>query len=177
TVAFFDLTKYNLPVTDPFNPLLTRTIGEARTRGVEFEVQGEILPGWRLIGAYAYMPDATINSGVNTGNRLFLAPEHSGSLWTTYELQAGLLSGLKFGGGAVGVSQRQGNEVNDYQLPGYVTMNLMAAYGLKVGPTKVTAQLNIDNLIDKTYYAGSNSAYQIQFGAPRTFLGSLRVEY
>jgi len=180
TLAFFDLTKRNLPVTDPFNPLFTKTIGEARTRGLEFETQGEILPGWRVIGAYSYLPDATIvNGGADgtTGNRLFLAAEHSGSLWTTYEFLEGALQGLKFGSGAVGVSQRQGNAANDYQLPGYVTMNLMLGYGLKVGPTKVSAQLNIDNLIDKTYHSGSNSAYQIQFGAPRTFLGSLRVEY
>jgi len=177
TLAFYDLTKNNLPAPDPLNPLLTRTIGQAQTRGMEFEVQGEILPGWRVIGAYAYLPDATINTGINAGNRLFLAPEHSGSLWTTYEFEQGAFQGLKFGSGVNGVSQRQGDEANDYQLPGYVTWNLMLGYGLKVGPTRVSAQLNIDNLIDKTYYAGSNSTYQIQFGAPRTFLGSLRVEY
>jgi len=184
TVAWFGLTKNNMSVPDPLNPTLNKTIGQAETKGLEFETQGEILPGWRLIGAYAYLPYAQITKDVdygggpgNTGNRLFLAPEHSGSLWTTYEFQTGELQGLKFGTGMVGVGQRQGDAANDYQLPGYVTMNLMLGYGMKVGPAKMTAQLNIDNLIDKTYYSGSNSAYQIQFGAPRTFLGSLRVEY
>jgi iron complex outermembrane receptor protein len=184
TLAFFDLTKNNISVPDPTNPLRSRTVGQAQSRGFEFQTQGEILPGWQIIGGYAYLPNANITKDIgydggagNTGNRLFLAPEHSGSLWTTYEFQGGELQGLKFGSGVVGASQRQGDAANDYQLPGYVVWNLMSSYSLNVGKAKLTAQLNIDNILGKTYYSGSNSAYQIQFGTPRTFLGALRVEY
>lgn len=50
TFAYFDLTRQNLLVPDPINPLRTITIGEAETRGVELDMAGEILPGWRIIG-------------------------------------------------------------------------------------------------------------------------------
>jgi len=48
-----------------------------------------------------------------------------------------------------------------------------------VGPTKVSLQLNIDNLLDKDYFSGSSgsAARGAHFGALRTFLGSVRVEF
>ncbi|MGQ0592972.1 MAG: hypothetical protein ACT4QB_10060, partial [Gammaproteobacteria bacterium] len=61
--------------------------------------------------------------------------------------------------------------------PGYAIVNLLASYQWLLGPTKLTAQLNLDNLFDKTYFVGSNSGGAIQFGAPRTFLGSIRIEF
>ena len=44
----------------PVNPFFSRTAGELAVRGIEFDVQGELLPGWRLIGAYTYTPFAKI---------------------------------------------------------------------------------------------------------------------
>jgi iron complex outermembrane recepter protein len=184
TVSYFELTKQNLRTADPLIPNLNRAIGEAKSKGIEFDTTGELLPGWNIIAAYSYMPFAEITKDVvfgggtgNQGNRLFLAPRNSGSLWSTYEFQKSALRGIKFGAGAVSVGQRQGNAANSYQLPGYVTANLMASYQIKVGATKVTTQLNVDNLLDKTYYAGTNSGSFITFGAPRTFMGSVRVEF
>ncbi len=113
----------------------------------------------------------------NQGNRVFLAPEHSGNLWSTYEFQNELLRGLKLGAGIIGVGKREGNAANVYQLPGYVIGNLMASYQIKIGVTRVTAQLNVINVSDERYFVGTNSGNFITVGAPRTFMGSLRVEY
>ncbi|MGQ0593752.1 MAG: TonB-dependent siderophore receptor [Gammaproteobacteria bacterium] len=180
TFAYFELTKQNIAVPDPVNPVNTVTIGEAESRGVEFDVAGEILPGWRMIGAYSYLPFAEITKDVgfdggpgNTGKRLFLAPRNFGSLWSTYEFQGGDLVGLKLGAGVVAAGQRQGDLGNSFQLPGYTTVNLLASYSMKVGATKLTTQFNVDNLLDKTYFAGAS----IIPGAPRTFLGSIRIEF
>lgn len=184
TLAYFDLTKQNVPVFDPLNPLVPKAAGEAESRGLEFDVSGEILPGWRIIGAYSYLPFAKITNDVdatggpgNTGKRLVLDPRNFGSLWNTYEFQSSGLQGLKLGAGVTAVGQRQGDTANTYQLPGYATVNLMASYSLSVKSAKLTAQLNVDNLLDKYYFAASNDGNQIFFGAPRTFMGSIRVEY
>ncbi|WP_198029869.1 TonB-dependent receptor [Methylosinus sp. sav-2] len=184
TFAYFDLKKRNLPVPDPLNPNLRRTIGEAETRGIEFDVSGEVLPGLRVIGAYSYLPFAKITKDSdasggyrNQGKRLYLAPEHYGSFWTTYEFQQASLLGLKVGAGVVAVGPREGDQGNSYQLPGYAIVNVMGSYSWRIGPTRVTAQLNIDNLADEHYFVGSNSGNFIMPGAPRTFLGSLKVEF
>lgn len=181
--AYFDLAKTNLAVAHPTIPNLQIPSGKQESRGYEFEVAGEILPGWRAVAAYTILDYASIvvgyNGGVNddTGHRMYNTPRHYGSFWNSYEFQNAALRGLKVGGGIVGASQAQGTNANDFQLPGYVTMNLMASYGMNVGKSKVTLQLNANNLLDKTYYSGTNTGSMIGFGQPRTFMGSVKVEF
>jgi len=185
TASYWDLTKNNIGTPDPVNPIYTRAIGQAETRGVEFDLSGEILPGWRVIGAYTYMPYAKITKDVGfdggpgfTGNRLYLAPTNYGSLWSTYEFQPGhQLAGLKVGGGFQAMDERFGDPGNTYKLPGYAIFNLMGSYAFNALGRKFTAQLNIDNLFDRTYYVGTNSGSFITPGTPQKFLGSIRMEF
>ena len=188
TAAYFDLTKQNIAVPDPANLTRLRPVGEAQTRGIELDITGEILPGWQVIAAYSYLPFAKITHDVaddgagnptagGTGNRLFLAAKDSGSLWSTYEFQDEALRGLKVGGGVVAVGERQGDVANTYQLAGYVTANLMASYQWHVGMTRLTAQLNVNNLFDVSHFAGSNAFDSAVFGMPRFFMGSIRMEF
>ena len=54
----------------------------------------------------------------------------------------------------------------------------MASYEWRMGMTKMTAQLNVSNLFDKTYYAGTiGGPYCIMPGMPRFFMGSIRMEF
>jgi iron complex outermembrane recepter protein len=184
TFSYFELTKKNVGITDfGRNPPFTHVIGEQESRGYEFELTGELLPGWNVIGAYTHLAYAGINKdGIdgtsdNTGNRMYNTPRHYGSLWSTYEFLSGSLHGLKFGGGMYAASQSQGTNANTFQLPGYVTLNLMTSYGMKIGKSKVTAQLNVNNILDKTYFVGNNSSTMINFGQPLNFMGSLKVEF
>ena len=94
-----------------------------------------------------------------------------------YEFRNESLRGLKIGGGIQGVDKRQGDAANSYHLPFYVIGNLMASYQLNVEPYRVTAQLNVNNVSDETFFAASDTTNFIYYGAPRTFLGSLRVDY
>lgn len=180
TLAYYDLTKRNAPIATYL--ALSRAVGEAETRGIEFDVSGEIVPGWNVIGAYSYMPFAkSIKDETDptvVGNRLNNAPKHNGSLWTTYEFQQGeYLKGLKFGAGMQAVSQREIGYYETAQAPGYAIMNLMASKAWQVGKTKLTAQLNVDNLLDKTYYQSIYSYGPTYYGNPRTFMGAVKIEY
>lgn len=181
TLAWFDLTKQNMAIYQPPTFIDARAIGEAKTAGLEFDVKGEILPGWNIIGAYAYTPDAKVIKGYpgENGQRLPGVPKHGGSLFTTYELQAGTLRGLKFGGGVlVRGSQTTETSNTDVVLPGYATVNLLTSYSWKVGGSKLTTQLNVNNLLDKEYFpSAAFSRNAIEVGTPRTFMGSVRVEY
>ncbi|HEY8066126.1 MAG TPA: TonB-dependent receptor [Methylosinus sp.] len=184
TLAYFDLKKQNVPVPDPLNPNFSRTIGEAESRGIEFDLAGEVAPGWRVISAYSYLPFAKITKDAdsaggygNQGKRLYHAPQHWGSLWSTYEFQTPELAGLKVGAGFIAVGPLPGNAANNYEVPGYTTVNMMTSYSWWFGSTKCTAQINIDNLLDKPYFVGTNSGSFILPGAPRTILGSLKVEF
>ena len=180
TLAYFDLTKQNLPIA--IRPGLTQASGEQESKGIELDVTGEILPGWNMIATYAYTPFAkTVKDGFGAtqlGKRLNNAPEHSGSIWTTYEFQhLPQLQGVKLGAGMQAVDERQIGYNETAQAPGYVTANLMGSKLWKVGDTRVTAQLNIDNLLDQSYIASIYSYGPSNYGAPRTFMGSVKVEY
>lgn len=113
------------------------------------------------------------------GNRFPNVPEHAGNIWTTYAFQNETLRGLKIGGGVTLRGKREGNPENDFQMPGYAVFNLMTSYAMKMGKTRVTAQLNVNNLFNEEYFPGSGgfNRARIFVGTPRVFLGSLRVEY
>lgn len=71
--------------------------GKRDYRGVEFELVGEILPGWNAIFAYAFT-DTEIFSPLIT-ERLAIAnvPRHQASIYTSYEFLNGPLDGLIVG--------------------------------------------------------------------------------
>ena len=199
SLAWFDLTQQNLPRAHP-DPVLAAqgfsvAVGEVRHQGLELDLSGELSPGLKAIASFAYIDsEITIDRGLdfdnldangnptitdgNTGHRLDNVPRFGGSLWTTYEFQGGDLQGLKLGAGMVARGQREGNQENDFQLPGYATVNLLAGYEWKVGLSKVSLQLNIDNLLDKSFFESTlGTRFLVSPGAPRTFLGSVRVEF
>jgi iron complex outermembrane recepter protein len=186
TASVYQLTKQNVPTADPSNPAYSVAIGEARSRGFELDVAGRITAGWRVIGGYSYIDCVTTqdnNTPSLAGLRFPDAPYNSASLWSTYEVQGGATRGLRFGAGVV---YRDG-EVNyespppytSYsvdRIPSYTVVNAMVSYTWHCGKTKIGAQLNVNNLFDRAYFASVNPG-QAQPGQPHSLLGSLRLEF
>ena len=184
TFSYFELTKQNLPVPALAGLGRMITIGEAETRGIEFDIAGEILPGWNVIANYAYLPFAKITKDTQperVGIRLHNAPRHNANLWTTFQFRGNKLNGLKLGAGIEVLSQREAfrnhNAAFSPKAPGYSIVNLMASYPFNIGRYRITTQLNVRNLLDKSYIANTDGWGGVMFGTPRMFLGSLRVEY
>lgn len=186
SLAWFELTKNNIAGEDDEGD--TIIFGEAEARGIELELIGEVLPGLRVIGGYAYMPFAEITKDSKLefddlgnpvgagpgleGSRLWAVPRHQGSLWGTYEFQRGNLDGLQIGAGVFAAGKVYNDIENTIVLPSYETISLMASYRFNVGRTPLTAQLNVDNAFDEHYYN-----YGAQFGAPRSFKAAISVEF
>ena len=175
TLAYFDISKQNVAVTDPANPLFSIATGEQRSRGIELDVSGEISPGWKVIAAYAYTnADVTANSNpVNIGKKLFNVPEHAASLWTTYEIQQGNLNGLGFGAGLNFKGDRQGDLANTYRLGSYVTADAAVFY--KRNDWRFG--LNFKNIGDLKYVESSGGDRVANFGEPFTVSASVGVEF
>lgn len=191
TLSFYHLTKENLPAADltTLDPFDSITIGEARSRGIEFDVTGQLTDRVSMIGCYSYI-DAKITKDQqqdesgnplrgNQGHRLPGPPRHSGSLWAKYAV---IPERFDIGAGIFAAGQRQGDFENTFQLPGYVRLDAYAAYHWKLGPTRMTAQVNINNVLDKEYFVSANvfdgtPRAGIFPGEPLTVLGSIRVEY
>lgn len=175
TLAFYELTRSNVLTPSPTDPFASVQTGEQRSRGVELDVAGEILPGWRVIASYAYT-DAQItqDNEYDIGNRLVNVPKNSASLWTTYEVQNGGLKGLGFGVGLRYVGEREGDLENSFELPSYFRTDAAIFYKRN----NFRAALNVNNLFNTEYFEAAQYGRAGIFpGAPLTVIGTIGLEF
>lgn len=175
TLAYFDITKSGVATADPNNPFASVATGEQNSRGIDFDISGEILPGWNVIASYAYIDaKVTQDNTFPVGNDLRGVPEHSASLWTSYEIQSGDAQGLGFGLGFNFVDDRAGDLDNSFRADSYFLTNAAIFYRRD----EWDFRLNIDNLFDVNFIrsVGGTRARSIYPGEPFTIRGSISVE-
>jgi len=176
SLAFYHLTKSNTLTPDTKNFGFSLAIGEARSQGIEVDIKGQLTEKLNLVTTYAYTDTRVTkdNSGI-VGNKLSNVPEHQASVWGTYQLTERFKVGL----GEVMVGSRQGDAENTFLLPGYARTDAMAAYIHPIGKTRLTTQLNINNLLNKNYFSDSSNGGRLSvlYGEPISVMGSLKLEY
>ena len=145
--------------------------GHVQSQGWELAVVGRPLPPWNVFFGYTYL-NTDILEGAEVGTKgkdLANAPTNTISLWTTYDF----LTSWQVGTGVFYTSSRYGNNTNLSQVPGYVRWDLMGAYRLN---RYMGLQLNIQNVMDTTYYDQVHPSQTIP-GAGRTFIFSANLTY
>ncbi|MCW3462546.1 TonB-dependent receptor [Chitinophaga nivalis] len=175
TVAAYDITKTNiLASAGPDFPGLSIMSGEARSRGIELDLKGEILPNLNVILNYAYM-DAKVTKDAkpqNVGAALPGTAKHNTNGWATYRIATGKLQGLGF---SLGYSFQ-----DDRAAWPTVTTSLPDAYfsldaGVSYTQNKFSVNLLFNNLTDKENYTGfypgawGYKHYGYQYMTPRSF--------
>jgi iron complex outermembrane receptor protein len=174
TTAVYEAWRQNIGVADPDNPGFQITIGEQRSRGVELDVAGEVLPGWKVIGAYSY--NVTVitddSNAALIGNKVQDVPRHLAGIWTTYQLQTGGAKGLGAGGGLNYVGSRWGDNQNTFKVGHFLTADATLFYERDW----YSLRFNVKNLFDNDYIVnrGGNSVFP---GEPRTFLVSANARF
>lgn len=185
TFAYFDIIKSNITRPVPGTPFV-RPIGQAESKGVEFDLNGRIDDNWSVIATYSHIDvrftkdEDSAGAGGLTGKRLAAVPRNAANLWIKYNA-LGAFRGLNLGGGVVYVDQRPGDDANTFELPAYARVDAFASYrfqpvGLPWAPN-LTLQVNVKNLLGTTYYETSTTRFNIVPGAPRAFLASIRAEF
>ena len=172
TLALYEITKQNVPTVDPINPAAQTAIGEQRSRGIEFDLRGELAPGWNIIASYTNIDAIVVeDNAIASGSRLINVPRNSGSIWTTYEFQEGsTLEGFGFGAGLFIVGDRRGDFDATYRLDAYEIIDAVLFYR----NDNMRIALNFNNINDVRYIesAGSNRT-NLSPGEPFTVLGSI----
>ena len=178
TVALFDLTQENLVQPDPVDSTRSVQIGEAKTRGLEIEISGEVVEGFRVIGGYTFLDTEVSEATDGTeGNRLTLIPEHAASLFATYAIFDRGDERLTVGGGVFYTGARFTETSNTVELPDFVTVDLMGEYAFTAGDKDLRARVGLKNVFDEEYFVsgfGNGIAYR---GQPRTLSLELGVEF
>ncbi|MCE7915926.1 MAG: TonB-dependent siderophore receptor, partial [Nitrosomonas sp. PRO4] len=178
-LVYFDLEKTQL-VADPSGQNIRLSVPiRGKSRGIEFDMQGQIYKGLSVIGTYAYTDTKTLadpSAPENVGNRLPYAPVHQGSAWLKYDFNDDWLKGFSIGAGVFAAGRRFGDATNSYFDGSYARVDLMVAYRKKLRGTTLTAQLNINNVNDTEYFILRNRRSNLP-GEPLMVMGSMRLQY
>jgi catecholate siderophore receptor len=172
TAALFQLDRTNSTAPDPLDPSRTVQTGAQRTTGYELGATGELTPSWQVVAGWSAQT-ARIRSATRAGAEgasVPLVPRETLSLWNRVQLAPSVGAGL----GAVYQSRMYAAIDNTVTLPAFTRYDAALFVGL---PMHTRVQLNVENLLDRRYYATSQGNNNIMPGAPRTFRLSLGADF
>jgi catecholate siderophore receptor len=168
--ALFRIEKTNARTTDLNDPTVQVLAGKQRSQGFEWGVAGRILPGWNVFAGYTFI-DAEIVESNNLQGGIPIegkvpqnVPEHSATLWTTYDF----LDKWQIGGGPTYVGKRYANNSNTNEVDGYVRWDSTIAYQIN---KNFSLRFNGQNLTNKHFFESVHPSHVIP-GAGRTFIVS-----
>jgi catecholate siderophore receptor len=171
--AIYNLNRTNQPIADGNNPGFFLPSGSTLTRGFETSLVGYVTPDWQSSFGYAYT-DARITSATSTtvvpGNRVQLVPYNQFAWWNKYQINP-------MWGAALGViyfSDSFASSDDTVRLPGFVRFD--TALYLKINEIW-RAQLNVENILNKGYWASADGNNNISPGQARTFRVSARATF
>ncbi|MBI3637645.1 MAG: TonB-dependent siderophore receptor [Candidatus Rokubacteria bacterium] len=152
-------------------------IGEQKTQGFELDLASEPVPGLKLYANYAYQDSELVrlsptDPSQGKGHQAVGVPLHAAGVWTTYELQSGVLRGLGGGGGVVFKDGVVVDTLNTQRLPPFAVLGLVGFYHT----THVDYQVNVNNVADTTYYVTARNGAGAP-GDPLSVLGRVVVRY
>lgn len=176
SLAVFQTRKDNLAVVDgkeltPSGSQAYIAASNTRSEGIEFEINGELAPGWQMGAGYThYRFRGADGEKIKTD-----IPADQVKLFTTYRLP-GAWHKLTVGG-----SVQWQSKIFDNQLTGvaretntqkaYAVVDLMARYAMT---PRADLTVNFNNIFDKTYRLAYSSH---TYGAPRNVMASLRYQF
>lgn len=163
--AIYDLKRTNIPLPDPSNPGFFILSGSNRIRGFETSLNGYVTDDWQSSLGYAYT-NARVTSATSAtivaGNRVQLVPLNQFSWWNKYQFNPVWGAAL----GVIYFSDSFASSDDSVKLPGFVRFD--TALYLKINEIW-KAQLNVENLFNKGYWASADGNNNLSPGLPRTF--------
>jgi len=166
--SIYRLERSKIAITDPSSPTNTIIVDGQVTKGFELGVAGKLFNAYSMYGGYTYQDaEITKNQGtgdpqITSGTPLGHVPKHTFSLWNKYEMN-------ETWSAALGIVSRSDmfaatpTTSTAVKLPGYARLDA-AIYANINKQTKL--QLNIENLLDKTYYQSAHNNNNIMYGYP-----------
>ena len=155
SLAYYQLKQDNFAqeiagVITPSGDAAFEAIQGVKTKGVELEVTGEIMPDWNLHAGFNHKVSKQQESKVST-----LTPENEFTLYTSYKVNQ-WVEGLTIGGGVRWQDETWGNVHNPqytdpvkHTVSDYWLVDAMANYKLN---DQLSFSFNVNNLLDEKYY-------------------------
>ena len=151
SASVYQIEKNNATETDPLTGTVFSSGDQQRIRGVDLGVTGRVTPAWLINARYSYMNSETTSSltAANVGKQVVYVPEHSATLWTSYEFNQGTPWNLTLGGGVVWNSSVYLNAANTNEVPYTFSLDAFASHRIN---DQLTVRVNGYNLSDNRNY-------------------------
>ncbi len=182
TLAIFKITQENsLEQSPKAGKADWRVPVDEESNGFELDIAGQILPNFSVVANYAYT-DARIVKLKEEGAIKDLnvqrpsTPRHAANLWTKYIFENGSLKGLGAGIGVSYASERLGQvgrRATAASYPDYTLLNAVLYYKVK----DVQLQLNVNNVLNRTYWISGYDNLRNFPGAPRNINASVTYRF
>lgn len=168
-VSVFNIEQQNVAVEVGKHPDdATRSVYDAAekvtSKGYELEVIGQPMKGLNINAGYSQFEisaDDSVTLDVNTNH-----PRKQANVFTTYNLVT-LMPELTLGGG---INWQDETSDGGIEQDAYTLVNLMGRYEVN---NDLQVQLNVNNVLDETYYNYINAG-QVRYGAPANWKLSLK---
>lgn len=173
TLAYFDISQ-PLATFDQNN--VFGYLGDQNHRGVELTLTGQVTDALRIIAGGLYL-DAEIsnpNDPVVDGNRPSGVPEYQLNFFVDYRVP--FAEDLVLNGGVFVTGDRFADELNSFEIDGYVRLDIGARYSFSMGDQILTARLNVRNVTNEDFIEGTAFG-QFLFGQPRAAFLSVTSEF
>ncbi|WP_149710638.1 TonB-dependent siderophore receptor [Campylobacter concisus] len=193
SAAVFNINKKNIMRTVSG---VSTPVGEARSRGFEFDFNGRVTQGLSVGASYAYTKtEVRKDSGafaVLVGKPLEATPKHQASLFANYDFSHLGVKGLRIGGGAryFGSWYTYYMRTNlsavpagtAFKMDSAVVYDAFISYDTKIAGYETNFSFNVKNLTDKLYYTSSSTGTDaniipIQPGYARQFMLTASVKF
>ena len=168
TAALFRTDRADVKSKDPNDPTKLVLAGLQRTEGLEVGLQGQVTAAWQVYAGYAWMDARVVkatggsatSAPVPAGTRVPLVPRNAATWWN----KVSLAPRWSFGLGLIHQGRVSASTTNAVTLPGFTRADAalyldLARFG--------RLSLNVENLLDRTYYATAGGDFNLLVGTPR----------
>ena len=179
TLGAYLITKENILVADPENSNFSIQLGEVQSKGIEFDLQGEITPELSLILNYANtnVEITEDTDSAKIGTKIAGHAKHMTNAWLNYNFNE--RSALKGFGASLGYqyqierSSWSWNADDESALPDYFRLD----GALSWSKDKIRVQLNVNNILDEYLFSGSNFSNYLYWQSEPGINGRVTVTY
>lgn len=155
--------------------------GKRENTGVELSVFGEPVEGVRLLGGVMYIDSELTNTvgGIYDGNRAPATPRFNVNLGAEWDVPG--VQGVTLTARGIHSSSQYLDQANSKSIDGWERFDLGARYAFKVEGKDITLRANVENVLDKAYWASAGASDDSEPGltlsTPRTYLISATVGF